>query len=80
MTFLTRPLGSAVKSIGSAFGIGGGSSAPNQVGTQVTTQARDVPDYLKDDYKFAVEKARELYDSPQQLFEGSYTVPFSDVT
>nr|BAR34536.1 hypothetical protein [uncultured Mediterranean phage uvMED] len=80
MSFITKPIGGAVRSVGSAFGIGGGSSAPNQVGTQVTTQARDVPDYLKDDYQFAVQQARDLYDTPQQLFEGSYTVPFSDVT
>ncbi len=80
MSFVTRPISSAVSSIGGAFGIGGGSQAPNQIGTQVTSAVRDVPDYLKDDYQYAVQQARGLYDQPQELFDGSYTVPFSDVT
>ena len=69
------------KSIGRVFT--GGSSpapAPQQVGTQRVQSVADIPDYVKPYYTDLLDKSEELFETPRQLFPGSYTVPFSEPT
>lgn len=69
------------KSIGRIFT--GGSSpapAPQQVGTQRVQSVADIPDYVKPFYTRLLEKSEPLFDTPRELFPGSYTVPFSEPT
>ena len=70
------------KSIGNIFTGGGGGSAPppQQVGTQRVQSVADIPDYVKPYYTDLLDKSEELFESPRELFPGSYTIPFSEPT
>lgn len=70
------------KSIGRIFTGGGGGSAPapQQVGTQRVQSVADIPSYVKPYYTDLLDKSEELFETPRELFSGSYTVPFSEPT
>jgi hypothetical protein len=70
------------KSIGNIFTGGGGGSAPppQQVGTQRVQSVADIPDYVKPYYTELLGKSEKLFDTPRELFPGSYTIPFSEPT
>tara|TARA_E500000318_G_scaffold87124_1_gene83989 strand:- start:3520 stop:4353 length:834 start_codon:yes stop_codon:yes gene_type:complete len=77
MTGFFKSVGRAV---GSVFGGGGSAPAPQQVGTQRVQSVADIPSYVKPYYTDLLKKQGEFFETPRELFSGSYTVPFSEPT